>query len=80
MKPKQAIVIGFLAAVGVIMYLALGHKSSPSPGNQAAGGSGAVAPNGSPAGAQAVRVNLLAVAGSAAWEGVPDIRMQGGST
>lgn len=51
MKPKQAIVIGFLVAVGVIMYLALGHKSSPSPGNQATGGSGAVAPNGSPAGA-----------------------------
>ena len=30
MKPKHAIVIGFLAAVGVIMYLAVGHKPSRS--------------------------------------------------
>jgi hypothetical protein len=47
----------------------------PAPGNLPAS-----AGNGSAAGAQAIWVNLLAVAGSAAWEGVPDIRTQGSST
>lgn len=50
MKPKHAIVIGFLAAVGVIMYLAVGRTPSgpPSvPSSKAA--SGPVAPAGGPA-------------------------------
>ena len=36
--------------------------------------------NGSPTSAQAIWVNLSAIAGSAAWEGVPDIRTTGSST
>lgn len=47
----------------------------PSPGNLPASTG-----NGSPSGAQAVWISLLAVAGSAAWEGVPDIRTTGSST
>ena len=46
MKPKQAIVIGFLAAVGVIIYLAVGRKPSMT---KVMSGGGPTAPIGTPA-------------------------------
>jgi hypothetical protein len=49
--------------------------SVPAPGNLPASTG-----NGSPSGAQAIWVNLTAVAGSASWEGVPDLRTTGSST
>ena len=47
----------------------------PAPGNLPAS-----LGNGNPAGAQAIWINLSAINGSAAWEGVPDIRTTGSST
>ena len=49
--------------------------SVPAPGNLAASTG-----TGSPTSAQAIWINLSAIAGSAAWEGVPDIRTTGSST
>ena len=51
MKPKLVIVIGFLVAVGVILYVAAGRRAGPEPG-QAAAGSAAAGPGSAPGAAE----------------------------